>query len=322
MIRYAAGHVLQYGLVLAVVLTINFALPRVAPGTPVDYLVGDQAVHLTAAQKQDLLAQFDLDAPVADQFKAYVSGLFRGDLGLSVRFGKPVTDVLLDYAPYTLLLVGLSIVLSSALGTVLGVLAAFKRGRAADVGTLSVVTFLDSTPIFWLGMVLLGVFAAQLGWFPIFGSGGVGGLRGGGLARHLVLPVATLTLGTVGSMFLVARYAMVSTLREDYMLVGEAAGLSERRLVFGHALRNSLLPVSTVTMLHVAFLFGGAVVVETVFSYPGLGRLIYDSVLARDYPLLQGAFLLLGVGVILANLTADLLYPLLDPRIRRPARAA
>lgn len=325
MLSYGATRLAQYALVFFVAISINFALPRIAPGSPVDYLLGDQSVQLTREDQLELLAQFELDAPVTEQFKAYIAGLATGDLGTSVRFGKPVTDVLLERAPYTLALVGVSIVLASLIGIGLGVLAAWKRGRGSDVGSLSVVMFLDATPIFWLGMVLLGVFSVQLGWFPLFATGGGVGEDVFGSAasflQRLALPVATLTLGTLGAVFLVARYAMVTTLKEDYMATGEAAGLSERRLVLAHALRNSMLPVTTVVMLNVAFLFGGAVVVETVFSFPGLGRLIYDSVLARDYPLLQGAFLLLTVGVISANLVADLLYPLLDPRIRRPVPA-
>lgn len=324
-VSYASGRLLQYLLVLLAAVTINFALPRIAPGSPIDYLLGDPAVHLSQEKQRELLAQFGLDAPVPEQFRAYIVGLATGDLGTSVRYGQPVTDVLLERAPFTLALVGSSIVLATLIGVALGVLAAWKRGRGADVGSLSVVMFLDSTPVFWLGMVLLGVFSIHLGWFPVFGSGASsgGGLveSGGDFLQRLILPVATLTLGTLGAVFLVTRYAMLGTLREDYLLTGEAAGLSQRRLVLGHALRNSLLPITTVVMLNVAFLFGGAVVVETVFSFPGIGRLVYDSVLARDYPLLQGAFLLLAVGVILANLIADLLYPLLDPRIRRPAQS-
>lgn len=325
MLSYVSTRLLQYLLVFFVAVTINFALPRIAPGTPVDYLLGDQSVQLSAEDKRELLAQFELDAPVPEQFGAYLIGLATGNLGVSVRYGQPVTDVLLDRVPYTLALVGSSIVLATLIGVALGVFAAWRRGRRSDVGSLTVVMFLDSTPIFWLGMVLLGVFSVYLGWFPVFGTGGSSGgdILGSSASflQRLVLPVATLTLGTLGAIFLVTRYAMVTTLREDYLVMGEASGLSERRLVLAHALRNSLLPVTTVVMLNVAFLFGGAVVVETVFSFPGLGQLVYDSVLARDYPLLQGAFLLLTVGVILANLLADLLYPVLDPRIRRPVPA-
>lgn len=323
MLAYGTGRALQYALVIAVAVTINFALPRLAPGDPIDYLLGNQAVQLSAEDKAEILAQFGLDKPVLEQFGDYVGGLLTGDLGTSVRFGQPVSDVLLDRVPYTLLLVGTSIVLASLVGTALGVIAAWKRGSGTDIGSLSAVMFVDSTPIFWLGMILLGIFAVQLGVFPVFGAtgpGDVGVLASGiDLVERMVLPATTLTLGTLGAIFLTARYSMIATLREDYLMMGESVGLSRRRLIFGHALRNSLLPISTTVMLQFAFLLSGSVVVETVFSYPGLGRLVYDSVLARDYPLLQGAFLLLALGVIVANYVSDLLYPLLDPRVRQPA---
>lgn len=326
MIGYLGRKVLQYVLVLAVAICVNFALPRLAPGDPLDYLLGDAAFQLTAEQRTEVLAQFGLDKPTGEQFRDYVVALARFDLGTSVRFGQPVGTVIRDRLPWTLALVGSSIVLAGLIGTTLGVLSARRRGRSSDVGILAGVMVLDSTPLFWLGMILLGIFSVQLGWLPLFGAVSAGGEGGffvtGEVLKRLILPVATLTLGTVGGVFLVARYAMVGTLREDFLLMAEASGLSERRIVFAHALRNSLLPVTTVILLNLGFLLGGATVVETVFSYPGLGRLIYDGVLARDYPLLQGTFLLIAVGVIACNLAADLLYPILDPRIRRPAKAA
>ena len=326
MIGFLGRKVLQYVLVLAVAICVNFALPRLAPGDPLDYLLGDAAFQLTAEQRTEVLAQFGLDKPTGEQFRDYVVDLAHFRLGTSVRFGEPVGAVIRDRLPWTLALVGSSIVLAGLIGTTLGVLSARRRGRSSDVGILAGVMILDSTPLFWLGMILLGIFSVQLGWLPLFGAVSAGGEGGffltGEVLKRLILPVATLTLGTVGGVFLVARYAMVGTLREDFLLMAEASGLSERRIVFAHALRNSLLPVTTVILLNLGFLLGGATVVETVFSYPGLGRLIYDGVLARDYPLLQGTFLLIAVGVIACNLAADLLYPILDPRIRRPAKAA
>lgn len=325
MTSYVLRKVGQYLLVLAVALTVNFALPRVAPGDPLDYLLGDQSFQLTAQQRKVVLAQFGLDKPTAVQYREYLVNVAHGRLGTSVRFGAPVRKVIGDRLPWTLVLVGSSIALSAVIGTLAGVWAAARRGRKADVGALVLVMFLDSTPIFWLGMLLLGVFAVQLRWLPLFGAGAgvTGGFRlTGGVVRHLVLPVATLTIATLGGIFLVARYSLVGTLKEDFLLMAEASGLSPRRILFNHALRNSLLPVATLVLLNLGFLLGGATVVETVFSYPGLGRLIYEGVLARDYPLLEGAFLLIAVGVILCNLLADLLYPILDPRVRRPATAA
>jgi peptide/nickel transport system permease protein len=179
-------------------------------------------------------------------------------------------------------------------------------------------------PAFWTGMILISVFAVRLGWLPSFGAMPLAS-SGGPLplaleiGRRMILPVATITLGTVGAVFLITRAAMLTTLGEDYVLMAQAKGLSDRRVVFGHALRNALLPVYTSLTLSLGVLASGVVVVETVFSYPGLGRVIYEGVLARDYPLLQGAFLLVTVGVVGANLLADLTYPLLDPRVRAGA---
>jgi peptide/nickel transport system permease protein len=317
---------IQYVLVLAVAVSVNFALPRIAPGDPLDYLLGEQSHQLGAEERAQILRQFGLDKPTSTQFKDYLVNLTHGDLGTSVRFGAPVREVIGDRLPWTLALVGSSIVLASLIGVVLGVLAAWRRGRRSDIGTMALVMFLDSTPIFWLGMLLLGVFSVELGWLPLFGAVPLSDQSGlaltGEVLKRLILPVSTLTLATLGGMFLVARYAMVGTLREDFLLMAEASGLSERRIVFGHALRNSLLPITTVIMLNLGFMLGGATVVETVFSYPGLGRLVYEGVLARDYPLLQGTFLLIALGVILCNFISDLLYPVLDPRIRRPAQVA
>ena len=325
MVAYSLRKALQYVLVLAAAITVNFALPRLAPGDPLDYLLGEQA-QLTPVQRAQILREFDLHGSTAAQFGRYLVQLAHGNLGTSVRFGEPVTAVVGSRLPYTLALVGTAIVASTLIGTALGVLAARSRGRRTDVASLAVVMFLDSTPVFFLGMILLGVFAVQLDWFPVFGAVALGGETGVAFGveflRRLVLPAATLTIASVGAVFLVTRYSMVATLREDFLLLAEATGLRERRILFRHALRNSLLPIATLVMLEVGFLLGGATVVETVFSYPGLGRLIFESTLARDYPLLQGIFLLLAICVILANLLADLLYPLLDPRVRRPAEVA
>ena len=298
----------QYALVLWIALTLNFALPRLAPGDPLRYVVGDEANVLSSAQRSRLLAEFGLDRPVLEQYGSYVADLFRGDLGVSVRFGRPVGEVLADRLPWTVLLVLPAVVLSSLAGTALGALAAWRRGHAPDVGLLVGMLVLDSLPGFWVGMLLIAVFAVQLGWLPAFGAE---------VGRRLVLPVATITLATLGGTCLLARAAMLTTLGEDYVRMAEAKGLREREVLLRHALRNALLPVYTNVALRLGALASGAVVVETVFSYPGLGRLIYESVLARDYPLLQGAFLLISVGVIAANLAADLTYPLLDPRARR-----
>ncbi len=313
---------LQYGLALFAAVVLNFALPRIAPGNPIDFLVPPElAGTLTPEQRQQVLSQFGLDQPVPIQFERYVAGLARGDLSYSVRYGRPVSEVLGERLPWTLLLVGSSVVLSGLIGTLAGFWSAWRRGRRGDVAALSAIMLIDSMPTFFVGMLLLLVFSVTLGWLPIYGA--LPGVRVSGgdlvieIARRLALPLVTLTLAGVGSVYLVARSALVSELREDYVQMAVAKGLSERG-VRRHAQRNALLPVLTVVLINMGALVGGATVVETVFSYPGLGRLIYESVISRDYPTLQGAFLLLSVSVIFANLLADLAYTLLDPRVRRP----
>jgi peptide/nickel transport system permease protein len=319
--RWLLERVGQYILVLWVALTLNFFLPRIAPGDPVRYLVGNQA-EITPEQRAQILSQYGLDRPLIEQYGLYWSGILQGDLGHSVRFGGPVAEILMERLPWTLLLVGSATVLSALIGILAGTVAAWKRGSVRDTGLMVTVLSLEAMPGFWIGMILISIFAVSLGWFPSFGAVSVAG-SGGGLGfvleviHHMVLPVLTITLATTGSLFLLSRASLLTTLGEDYTLMAEAKGVSERGVIFRHALRNALLPVYTNLTLSLGTLVSGAVVVETVFAYPGLGRLIYEGVLARDYPLLQGAFLLVTVGVILANLLADLTYPLLDPRVRR-----
>lgn len=317
---------LAYAAVLLVAIVLNFALPRLAPGDAVDYLLPPEvAGEVSPAQREHVLSQFGLGESVGVQFGRYLGNLATGDLGLSVQYARPVSDVLVERIGWTALLVGGALALSTLIGVLLGFAAAWRRGSAADVGTLTTVMVIDAAPPFFVGLLLILAFSVELGWLPVFGALPEAGASGIGFAvevgERLILPLVTLTLGYLGSVFLVARAALVGELQEDYVLMAEAKGLGPRA-VRRHAQRNALIPVVTVTLVGLGTLVGGAAVVETVFSYPGLGRLIYESVLARDYPLLQGAFLLLAIGVLLANFVADLLYPLLDPRVRRPGARA
>ena len=326
MLREGGARLAQYALVLWIALTLNFALPRLAPGDPLDYLFGQEVLSLTPAQREQVLRELRLDRPVLEQYVGYFTGIVHGDLGRSVRYRAPVTDVLLDRLPWTLLLIVPALILKAIIGTVLGALAAWRRGSGRDLGLLGAMLALDSMPAFWTGMILISVFAVQLGWLPSFGAMPLGATGDTltlaiEIGRRLILPVTTITLATVGAVFLLARASMLTTLGEEYVLMAQAKGLPERTVVLRHALRNALLPVYTSVTLSLGVLASGAVVVETVFSYPGLGRVVYEGVLARDYPLLQGAFLLVTVGVVGANLLADLTYPLLDPRVRRPGSA-
>ena len=325
MFRHVLRTVAQYGAVLAAAIALNFALPRLAPGDAVDYLLPpEQAGALTPEQRNEILDRFGLNDPMPEQFADYLSGIARGDLLVSVRFGRPVTSLLAERVGWTLLLVGGALVLSTVIGAALGFRSAWRRGTSADTGTMAGMMFLDALPPFFVGMLLLLAFSVGLGWFPSYGAlapSDASGLESiGEVLKRAVLPVATLAIAGLGPMYLVARSALVSELSEDYVLMAEAKGLTDRE-VRRHAARNALLPVSTVALVGLGTLVGGAAVVETVFSYPGLGRLIYESVLARDYPVIQGAFLLLIVTVVVANLLNDLAYPYLDPRVRRAEQA-
>ena len=311
----------QYALIILVAVSLNFAIPRLAPGSPIDYLVpSEQVSTITPEQRERILSQFGLEKSLAEQYRSYLFGIARGDLGYSIQKGRPVADMLLERLPWTLVLVGGAIVLSLIVGGGAGFLSAARRGGRTEVGGLTLFMFLDSMPPFWIGMLLLVFFSGYLKLLPVFGALPLTD-KGGGfgltleVVQRLLLPLLTLTLVRAGWLFLVARSSLAGELSEDYVLMAEAKGLPRRRVV-GHGVRNALLPLVTAVAVEVGTVVGGATVVETVFSYPGLGRLIYESVLSRDYPVLQGAFLLLAIGVILTNLVADLLYPLIDPRVR------
>ena len=320
--RRFAGRAAQYALIILVALSLNFAIPRLAPGSPIDYLVpSEQISTLTPEQREQILAQFGLEKPLAEQYWIYLTGILQGDLGYSTQQGRPVADMLLERLPWTLVLVGGAISLALIVGGGAGFLSAARRGGRTEAGGLALFMFLDSMPPFWIGMLFLVVFSGYLKLLPVFGALPLTDTTGGfaltfEVAQRLALPLLTLILVRAGWLFLIARSSLAGELSEDYVVMAEAKGLSRRQVVLGHGVRNSLLPLVTAVAVEAGTVVGGATVVETVFSYPGLGRLIYESVLSRDYPVLQGAFLLLAVGVILANLLADLLYPLIDPRVR------
>jgi peptide/nickel transport system permease protein len=270
-----------------------------------------------------VLAQYGLDRPVSEQYVAYLAGIARGDLGTSVRTGRPVGELVAGRLGWTLALAIPTLALALLIGVPLGALAAWRRRRGSGAALTGSALLLTSVPAFWLGLIGIAVFATGLGWFPVIASLPLttsGPLAVLEVARRLALPVLTLTVGIAGWMLLTSRAAVESTLGEPYLLLARANGIPERDILRRHALRNALLPVTTNAGLTLGALVGGVVVIETVFSVPGIGSLMYASVLARDYPTLQGAFLVTVAAVIGANLLADLAYPRLDPRVRRSGR--
>jgi len=315
----------QYALVVWAAVTLNFALPHLAPGDPVTYLYAGPLQGLSEEQISGIRDSYGLNQSILEQYGSFWAGLAHGDLGLSVLYNRPVAEVLAERVPWTLALVGLSTLAAATIGVLLAAWAAWRRGSRSDRRSVAGVLALDSMPSFWIGMIMVAVFAVQLGWFPSYGASTLtteGAAWFVDVLSRLALPVATLTLATLGEFFLLARGSMVAVLEEPFIRLARAKGINERRVAVAHALRNALLPVYTNLTITLGLMLSGSVVVEAVFAYPGLGQLIYEAVRTRDYPLLQGALLLVTLGIIAANLLADLTYPLLDPRVRHTVPAA
>ena len=316
--RYVARRLLAGVPLIVGVLVIAFGLIHLAPGDPIQALAGDGG---DAAYYAAMRARYGLDRPVPEQFGRYALAILRGDLGYSFSYGQPVSRVILDRLPATLLLTGTALVLATALGIGLGVLTALRPHGALD-HTVAVVTLTAyAMPVFWLGQLLVLLFAVRLGLLPVQGmisvrEGYTGGRHLLDVARHLALPALTLALPQVALNARLMRTSLREALAEEYIATARAKGLAERAVIWRHALRNALLPVVTALGGHLGVLLTGAALTETVFAWPGLGRLLLDAALKRDYPLLMAIFLLVSVVVVAANLLTDILYTALDPRVR------
>lgn len=313
MIRFLARRLAAGVLLIAAVASATFVLVSAAPGDTAQVLAGQSGAD--PAYLELLRIRLGLDRPLPYQIGAYLTGLAQGDLGFSVVQSQPVRDVIFDRFGASLLLTVTAFVLAAIGGIALGVLAALKRGRALDTA-ISIGSLLGySVPVFWLGQLLVALFAIRLHWLP------AGGMRSPteesgvlDVARHLLLPALTLATLLLALLVRVTRSAMIDALQQEYVTTARAKGLHERRVVIRHALRNALRPVVTILTGYFGAVLTGAVLVETVFVWPGLGRLIYDSVLARDTPMLAGLLIVSSIVVFVANLIADLLYRILDPR--------
>lgn len=317
---YLGRKAAQLGLTLFAVVTFNFVLFRVLPGDPIRLIA--RSGHLSPAAVEELRRLFGLDKPLAVQYWYYLRNLFHGNFGFSYTYRRPVADILAERMVNTLILLGAATVLIVLLGIGLGVLAAARRGSRIDSSTVVSALVFWSLPTFWTGMILVFVLGVWIHAFPISGVTTPGAIYASpwqhvsDLASHLVLPTITLALVDIAQFILITRSALVDVLTEDFILTAKAKGLPRRRVVWQHGFRNALLPVITASALYISLVVGGAIQVETVFSWPGMGRLIYDAVLRRDYPILESCFLIFAVTVILANLASDLLYQVLDPRVR------
>ncbi len=304
-----------------IVLVINFVLFRILPGDPVRAVIG-RNVRISPEVQQALRVQFGLDKPVfPDQFLDTVAQWAQGNLGISWSLRQPVKTILLAKLVNTVILVGLGQIFSIVLGVILGLLAGWKRKTAIDVGALTFSLIAWATPTFWLGIILLAAGSTWLG-LPTGGIVSPSNVNKPlyavvpDVAHHLILPTLTLTILYLGEYMLIMRSSILEVLSEDYILTAKAKGMSQWQVLMRHALKNAMLPIVTLIALNLGFTVSGAIYIETVYSYDGLGKLFQDALTKQDYPLLQGAFLLLAVSVIIANMLADILYTYLDPRVK------
>lgn len=315
------GLVISYAATVFLLITLNFFLPRTMPGSPLSALEarGVPSNIPDARTKAALARYYGLDRSLPVQYIQYLEDLGRGDLGVSTSDGTPVATLIGQRLPWTLLLIGTGMVLATVVGLAGGIQSAWHRGRGVDTGLLSFFLGLNNFPTFFLATLAVLVFAVKLRWFPLAGADTPFANfdpihRVADIAYHLVLPAAVLAIQSVAAIYLMVRGSMVSELGSNYLLLGRAKGLRERRLKYHYAARNALLPVVTLVALQVGFIVTGDIFVETVFAYPGMGGLIFDAVSSRDYPTLQACFLVLTVFVVTVNFLADLLYGRLDPR--------
>lgn len=292
-------------------LTLVFLFVRLVPGDPAQAILGEYA---TAASVQAMREALGLDKPLLQQYVDFMGGALQLDFGRSFQTRQAVVQRIVDALPYTLNLALAALVLAVLIGVPAGVLAARKRNSAVDY-TVTVASLLGiSMPNFWLGMLLILLFSVQLGWFPLTGAGTAGNPLQA--VYYLVLPAITLGASEGGVIMRMTRSAMLESLGQDYVRTARAKGLDEAVVVVRHALRNSLIPVVTVVGLNLGRLVGGTVIVESLFVRPGLGRVMVDAMVARDYPQVQGTVAFFAFAIVLINLLVDLSYSLLDPRIR------
>jgi len=310
--RFLLARLGGMAVVLALVAVLVFILTRAAPGDPVAVLLGDQATAEDIARVQKL---YGLDRSLPEQFVLWLRELSRGNLGDSIFLQRPVTQALWERAEPTALLSLMAVAIATLIGVPCGIVSAVYRGRAVDQAFTGFAMLGASVPSFWFGLVLMQIFAVSLGWFPVSGYGE----PGASLAQRLhclVLPATVL--GVLNSALIIrfTRASMLDVLGEDYVRTARAKGLPEHRVVLKHALRNALVPIVTVIGLTVALMIGGAVVTETVFGLPGVGNLVVSAVTRRDYPVIQGALLVVAAIYVVINFLIDLLYTVVDPRVK------
>ena len=304
MIRYISLRLLFALPALWLIVTLVFLLVHIVPGDPVQQMLGEGA---RAGDLRQLRHALGLDAPISTQYEHYLEGIVRGDLGDSFRFQQPVTRVILAHYPATLQLAVVALLVCAAIGIPAGLLAAARRGTSMDHAVGLFTLFGLSVPNFALGPVLILVFSVILGWLPVSGRGGL---------AHLILPAITLGAALAAILTRMVRTSVIEELSSDYVRTARAKGLSPAAVLFRHAFRNALIPILTILGLQFGTLLAGTIVTETIFSWPGIGRLAVQAISARDYPLLQGCILLIAFSYVVVNLLTDVVCAFVDPRVR------
>ena len=304
MLRYVMRRLALLVPMAFVISLVVFTAMRMIPVDPGELVLGPWA---TAEQREAARVQLGLDQPILVQYWRYMERAFAGDLGRSIKSGKEVAVLIRDTVPNSLMLGGLALLLAYGIAIPLGVIAAVKQNTAIDQGAMAFARVGISIPNFWLGLLLVLVFAVQLRWLPATGSG---------TAAHLVLPAVTLGLQYTAIVARMVRSSVLEVLRQDFVRTLRAKGLRPGRIVYLHALKNAVIPVISLLGLHIGGVVGGAVIVETIFAWPGMGSMLVNAIIARDYPIVQAVLTLLGIAVLLANLLADVLYAAADRRIK------
>lgn len=318
-LSYVGRRLVKGFIVLVGIIVLSFLLVRLAPGDPATVIAGEAgaADEIYLAQLRE---QFGLDQPLITQLAIYLQHVLTMDLGFSYRQQRAVLDVLSEKLPATLLLTGVAYVLSLIAGITLGVLASIRVGRWSDSAITVIALFFYATPIFWVGLMAIVLFSVNLGWLPAFDMYTIGAKLSGpalalDIAWHLVLPASTLALFHMAVYARLTRASMLEVRDQEFVRTARAKGMAEGRIIRRHVLRNAVLPVITIAGVNAGYLVGGSIVVETVFAWPGIGRVAFEAVLQRDYNVLLGVFVLTSAMVIVVNLATDVLYTFVDPRI-------
>jgi len=302
-----------------IVLTLNFFIFRLVPGNPVLMMISPD---MTSEARLSMISKFGLDKPLHIQYVNYIREVFQGNLGVSFVYARPVFDLVFERIPATILLLFSSYIITVILSVTLGLVAAWKRGSKFDIASIVLGLSLHSMPWFWFGGLLLMYFSVNLRLFPVTGLNTPWLVHENvfsyikDIAYHLFLPMMTIGIGSVGGLFYLTRNSLLNVFSEDYITTAKALGLKDRTILLHNALRNAMLPLTTIIMMRLGFIIGGSLIIEMVFTWPGVGILIYWSVMAQDYPVLQGAFLIITITVVFFNFIAEIMYGYLDPRIR------